>query len=491
MWVLPLLAIPSARVTTPAILNLPALYGLVMKQLAIAAFLLIPVLAFASTLLWSSAEPAPSPPANDSDAHAESIALSSELDDIASREAVTTDSVAGGATTADVFSVFGRCVSAGTDAPLAGSRIEVVRLLKVRQLGASSKVLDLRGLDARLAAPPFGRLDAGSTGDDGVAALAVPPETLWLRVTGDHHPPHVEEITVLRPRFEHQVVVRAGAILEGELVPPDAVAELQQCPDVTPVSGERMLEVMLRRVGERSQLPVRVERGRFRATGLEPGEYAVALYYRLKSHPDHALPVTVPITDVALQPGATANVRLDVTRALPAKVEGYVAVDGEPQRTTDLFLRRVGSVFFASVRIATDAEGRLDTIVPAGEYRISLVLSVEDGPGWIVLPLLGSRSVVPGRTNDLSCDAMRRQARIRLLTAGAEPVAHQQLRIVQAGYSRPGRLSTDGDGWFEFSPVPYGAFEVEWTGGDGVEVRVPVTVPDARSRIELTVRVPS
>ena len=381
-------------------------------------------------------------------------------------------------------------VQDGDGVPVVGSRVEVVRLLRVAELETTSPTVPVRGLDPRVSAPNHGLLDECTTGSDGGGVLEVPPGSLWLRVTGDEHAVQVEPLVMPPQALVHRIVVRSGASLLGKLVPAAAIAALQEVAELQPDDERGPFEVVLRGADAPALPPFPVEDRSFRAAGLEPGEYGVALRYRLKSHPVLTNAVTVPLATITVRRGEHRSAEFDLSEAVPATVRGRITVDGQPLRSTDVFLRRIGSSFPGSVRIATDADGHVAANVPPGEYGVAIVLPVEGGPGWIVLPIPKTVTVRRAGPNDLICDALNRRARIRLLAADGEPVAEQRLRIVQPGYFRPGSLATDTDGWFEFGPVPYGEFAIEWTTGEATKSSVLVTIPGVAPVTELIVRAP-
>ncbi|MCA8942189.1 MAG: sigma-70 family RNA polymerase sigma factor [Planctomycetes bacterium] len=376
-----------------------------------------------------------------------------------------------------------------TGTAVVGSRVEVVRVIGVDRMTESSETVELRRLDPKAEAPLFATLDSGTTDADGHANLLAPPERLWLRVSGEGHPPHVEPITMARGSLVHRIVVERGARLEARLTPPELLAMLEGLPEIEPMhDGEGRVELVLRRNGDTATRTFAIHEARVTADGLEHGEYAVGLQYRLRAHPKMPLPVCVPIGEASLRADRSRAFEFDITDALPVRVTGRIVVDGVPLRDNDLFLKRAGSPFHATIRIATNQDGDVETLVPPGEYARSLALPVADSPGWIVLPLPGTRLVARDSINDVSCDVERRRGRIRLLEADGTPIRDRPVKVVQPGYYRPGQIETDDEGWLEFSPLPIGAFTVEWTDGDGNAKHTSVDVPVTERVLELTIR---
>ena len=295
----------------------------------------------------------------------------------------------------------------------------------------------------------FVTLDEGVTGTNGAATLSVAPGSWRLSVTGKLHVPFQSKIEVTRDMPAFRVVVSDAAILEGTAGPAAILSKLErpkilvQCRDPKEAAWGKLVD------------------GAFEIASLPLGRYSVSAEFTLRSNPAHKGTVTVPLTEVELRAGGRRQLALDLRVAVPGSVNGQLRVDGRPLVDGHLFLVRQSAGGKVSVRARTDGAGVFHSRLPAGDYTVRLALPAQPGPGWNMLPLPEAFTVQPGEESAPRFDVRIRRIRVRLLHADGAPLVKRRIRLISAGYFRPGQLSTDADGWVGIEPAPLGEFRIE------------------------------
>jgi hypothetical protein len=201
---------------------------------------------------------------------------------------------------------------------------------------------------------------------------------------------------------------------------------------------------------------------------VPPGRCALVLSYYLGTA-EADRPVPVALGECTVSAAEPQRLEFDVRGLLPGTVRILVTLDGLPLRDAEMFLRRRGDGPAVSLRANGDREGRVEALLPPGTWSANLALQAVPGPGWNMLPLPQRWEVRANDETAVTLAARMRTLRICLLDEAGAPLVGWQARVDRAGtggFFRPGGLVTDGDGWLELSPAPYGPFHLLVRPGD-------------------------
>ncbi|MBL9078299.1 MAG: hypothetical protein JNL08_12390 [Planctomycetes bacterium] len=378
-------------------------------------------------------------------------------------------------------------VEDGGGAPVAGSRVEVVLALlgEPPAAGAHLPLLATAGADDLTRQP--GIVVATATTDaNGRASLPLPDGDWHLRVRGALHLPQVVPVAMRGRGSTAQIVVAAAGRIVGRCDPPAALARLRAAAGGTDAAIE-VAAVQGDTTGARTAVAAD---GTFALEGLPAGTWTVRLSAPLRCSDEHTGSYPLPLGDVVVA-GGTSKHTFAIDGALPASASGEVTLDGAPWPRVQLTFTRERPR--SLVRAVADADGRFRTLLPPGEFVVSVAFPAQPGPGWtnVALPLRWAAS--PGGDERRTLAARTRTAKVRVLDATAAPVANARVRIdAMLGYYRPGALATDAHGVVTITQPPCEPFDLLVQTADR-ELRVgPIealddtgtTVLEARPRVQ-------
>lgn len=342
--------------------------------------------------------------------------------------------------------------------PVAESRVEILRPLV---WGADEFVpdpIDIDDLDRQGRVPHAVRVGAAITDDAGACVLRVPPGAYGLRVRGPTHVTHERRLEVTAAGAPVRIVVSIGGTLVGSLAPASAVERMHE---LTREGRDQRVAVVLSKEGA-DDIEAEVDAsGRFELRGIPPGDYDAKVRYWMRNNSVQNGDVACPVGPVTIVDGAETAWNATVNHMLPGSVRGRVLVDGEPLREVHCFLRASAAGRARSVRVATDADGWFDAVVPRDDYGFAITLPSQPGPGWVYMVLPDRCRVEPNSEHEWFVSTTLRRIRLRLLDRDRQPVVAQQIRLDVSGFHLPGRLISDAAGVVELAPAPPGAFHVE------------------------------
>lgn len=367
--------------------------------------------------------------------------------------------------------------------PAPGSEVDLIQVFGEEEVTATTKLVDVEDCDQRRGRTQL-RVAAGRTDAVGVCRLAAPPGSWTVRVMGDVHTPLVQQVAVPPAGTSLRLSVDSAAALHGAVIP----AAVREGLRAMEGANAEPMAVVLRPAGESGEKPERVFEvdadGRFRASGLEAGDYEVELRYWLAATEIHSASVRLPVATRSLREGVAEELAIDVAGLLPARVHGQVVVDGQPLGEVHCFVVRADEGPRLSVRTGTDADGRFTATMPPGRYRFAITLNADPGPGWIFMELPEVFELESGADLERSVDVALLQMRIRILDAEGEPVPDQPIRVVRRSYFLPGKQRTDAEGWFTMDPAPPGEFSVS-VEIDGAKRTLGPVTPVQGAAVEL------
>lgn len=283
-------------------------------------------------------------------------------------------------------------------------------------------------------------LEEGTTDAEGCWRFAGPPgEPLGLRALGPGHVPTARTVTLARGGGPIDVVVSAGARLEGRISPARFVAEVQPEPDEDGKvpSFQRPGFTLLNpaRPGERFPLDGtgRIELsedGAFAAAGVPPGTWNLVLVHPVGGGTDVRTTAELTLREnLAFADGATVRLDLDLSHLLRARLRAAVVLNGEPFRKHRVWLTGQGPPparerFGQSWSPMTGDDGRFELVLWPGEYRAG----VSSRDSWLAdpRPLI----VAPAEAQEATVTFEGAPVDLRLLASdGQAPVAGLCIRL--------------------------------------------------------------
>ncbi len=112
--------------------------------------------------------------------------------------------------------------------PVALSRVELLQSVRGSEPDADSKALDVADCDLGGSYPSFLRQASETTDPSGLAEMQASPGTWYLRITGDSHMPHIQQVEVAGTPTSLPVTVHAGCSVSGTVGPASALKALAQ-----------------------------------------------------------------------------------------------------------------------------------------------------------------------------------------------------------------------------------------------------------------------
>lgn len=380
----------------------------------------------------------------------------------------------------------------GSGKPVPGSEVQLVQAFdeSVPTLQELRWLLERTGsllwCNGGTSLQPIG---SGCTGADGRVRLpAAAGGRHWLALLGPGHVPTTfGPVVATDSASPVRVVVERGATLRGQILPVELLARLGTTPAIEAMrplmnaqlrsfADNRATKLLVRRVEQeqdrrRWQPEVEValqDDGTFDHSGIPAGCYDVILAGVVPNGLDDGHLLQVTIAKVQLRDGEATELRQDLSRLLPGKLQGRVLINGNPyaRQRVDLFAKLEGGHVRASVTL--DADGRFETQLMPGTYRVHVACKM---PG----PAVGRGRGCPENTGywysrtraPVTCGqitehtfAMRRvSAHVRILTADGKPAPGLCVTI-QAKSQPFGWTSwtTDEDGWITIVPAPLDPF---------------------------------
>jgi hypothetical protein len=355
-------------------------------------------------------------------------------------------------------------------APIAKSKLQLLRLRSDEPIDEETRAFDTRGLyevngGALLIA-------AGETRVEGTVELSGPPrETLVLRALGPHVP-LVRKIDFGAAPNPIELVVGAGATFAGSVRPPELIAQLGTEP--TPRRGKGLERgsfsgVFLRRkdrtprdfpIGD-AAAPIGAD-GTFRIEGAPAGTWEVHLRYadpmgstwHIGSH---------CLGTVELADGQERRESYELSHLLRAGIEGTVTLDGQPLEE--------GSVTLEGETVGPDGEPRKmraqgAKVESGGKFRLSFWPAEYRLVVWLGKGgrLHGDElfRVGPGEILTKRFDLRSSLLKLRVVASdGATPLEGIQLQLqvpkcAWTVYSK----STDADGQVEVVGLPEGEIPI-------------------------------
>lgn len=365
-----------------------------------------------------------------------------------------------------------------------GSRVELIQALGSEPLTSAVPVVPVRECDrGRNLAPAL--LAAAVTDARGEVTLAAAPGRWTIRARGEAHVPVLQPVDVAAPETRVTLAVQSAAVVHGIVGPAAALARLRELGD----GDGRPVVVQLEPAqgGDATTAEIAAD-GSYAAGALASGDYAVALRFRLRTSEVAANDVVEPVARLVLAPGERRELPVDVAAMLPGTVRGRVVVGGEPLRDVHCFLRREAPGGVQSFRVATDSDGRFLGLVPPGPYGFALTYPAQPGPGWVFQVLDDTWRLAPGGEHEVALVAPLRRVRVRVVDARDRPLTGLRAKVLRTGYSLPGGLVTDDDGWLEIYPAPNAAFELEVEVDGAVQQLGPIDLPPGRDDGAVVVR---
>ena len=274
--------------------------------------------------------------------------------------------------------------------------------------------------------------------------------------------------------------------MRGQILPLELLARLGTTPDIEAmrplmnarqrtVADGRATRLFMRRVQQEQdqqkrqpdvEVPVYGD-GTFEHRGIPAGYYDVIFAAIVLHGMDDGHSLQVTIARVELRDGETTELRRDLSRLVPGRLDGRVLVNGKPYAHESVSLfgdLQAGKN--TNMRLTLDADGRFAAQLVPGSYR--LWLPYRTTGTLLVTSLPGNNGYWRSRTEAVVTSgqvtehtfAMRRvSARVRILTADGTPVPG--LRVTMQTKSQPqGWISwtTDAGGWITIVPAPLDPF---------------------------------
>ncbi|MHC5062939.1 MAG: hypothetical protein ACYTG5_03065 [Planctomycetota bacterium] len=382
--------------------------------------------------------------------------------------------------------------------PVAGSLVELLR----RSDYDSAPKIDV----GSLAVPPeemyvlasgpsiAWQLATARSDPEGVAELrALPsPEPYVLRLMGPGHEPMVYgEVMVDEQDRSLDVIVHAGATLEGLIMPPEFVAQfVLEDGEVKPGpvgSFHGPLTISLTEVADDPRRLPGVgnvwfvsDDGRFELPNLPAGTWRVSIQGRRQARSGSTTSTGFPpAATVELRSGVTTRIQINARDFEPGAIRGLITRDGEPLKNAEIVLWRAHLDGSGGLRrsglisgVRTDDQGRfMQTGLAPAHYLVELraerqTLVLTD---WFKLP--------PGQELSQVIEIVNPRVRLRLTgKGGSVPLAGAALLLDQVDGRGSVYEVTDDSGWVEIDPAP--------TGELSVRVQ-PTNWPEASKRMDI------
>lgn len=351
-------------------------------------------------------------------------------------------------------------VTKADGSPIVGSKVEVVAK-GTEPFAADTWLGDgrtgSRGGSSDPAFRPQLLVSQAVSAADGRAAVFVPPrpDGLAVRVMGAH-PPALVDPAQFVPGQDLVVVLPAAGSIVG-------VVRLQGLDParirISPVNGQSNPHTRSDATG------TVLADGSFALRNLLPGRYQLRITYLVPFRTEHggssgAIPLDVPVPQVAVEADHESRVDIDATAIVPASVHGRVLIDGAPPAAARVFLDQERGGRFGQFVVAADGTFAAKDLLP-GKYWLNLVVGdFQAGPGDTV------RSDTPfeltaGQQFARDFVFVRRRLVITVLQAdGKTPAAN--LKCMLRGERLMLRaLTTDTNGRLVLDPAPMGALHVQ------------------------------
>ncbi|MCB9876860.1 MAG: carboxypeptidase regulatory-like domain-containing protein [Planctomycetes bacterium] len=294
----------------------------------------------------------------------------------------------------------------------------------------------------------------GKTDDDGRLMLRGPADrALGLLIGGDgactaHH----DEVQL---RVEEELLVRIdrGAGLKGRCTPPAGLAALKELGGLAADAAfddQRRPRLRLTRT-DGAQFPDRqleyvaasmlalADDGTFAADGIPAGTWKLAVEASVSLGNGSSTSRRIPLAEVTLVSGQTADVELDLTPTIPGTLSARVLHNGVPVH--DAWLSYGGDNGGASLKI--EADGRCSGSVLPGTYELHLQ------PPYLAYP---SKLVVrSGERTDVELQFFSGKVTLKLLDPDGAPLANTAVFVGDQTWQAG---TTDQDGKLELVRAP-------------------------------------
>jgi hypothetical protein len=313
---------------------------------------------------------------------------------------------------------------------------------------------------------PCLQIASATTDTNGACELRDAPSTTFaVRVTGPAHRAVLVENVRLDDPTPLRIVVPGAARLVGRLAPAVAIDELRA---MAGSGGPRPLELSVhlqRRVGDAMEsIPVGRSSGgaaigadgTFVVDGIPAGTWSVRLQTWRTFAPGNGIGVTEVLDDaVTFDDGETKTQAFDISALRPARLRARAMLDGE------LVIGKVQVVCAGhmSMPATTDADGRLDLVLAAGEWKLQPIRTLP-GAGRVTFDPPEVAVLKPGTTVEQTFHAWSASARLRAVAPDGTPVpdiAFHVSRDMVRALAPP--TTSRADGTFELHGAP-GVYEL-------------------------------
>jgi hypothetical protein len=298
------------------------------------------------------------------------------------------------------------------------------------------------------------RIGEGVTDREGRMILrGIPGLAMELTLPGPGHVPRSIRGVRCDVLDELQVVVDRGANLRATVGPTGVMAELAERAglggdepfpkhlrpriDFVPSGGHAMTGMVTGDLAVPSAYWDNA--GHFEAQGLPPGLWKMRLCYHIGRVNTRVQ--TMAVGEVTLQGGKTAVIEVDASALIPGRLEAQVMLNGRPLAQALVNLLASG----AAMQFRTDAGGRFDAKIPAGDYQVSLMRDL-GGSRFAVLAVEGALRIVRGELTRREIAVFCAPVQLKVCDPRGEPVPRLQLLLVDQADRRLPILTTNSLG---------------------------------------------
>ncbi len=320
-------------------------------------------------------------------------------------------------------------------APIAGSKVQLCDPFG-KPLDDTRMVMSPEQWLWNASGPHARVLFEGETDAKGHLELRGPGgRDLGLCVLGPGHLPLRVPAVRLEIADELVVPVSRGARLVGRIVPPEAFAELKRRAGVAPAEP----------FGDPPQLTFRSDQGvsfpkdhftannlsglritadgSFAADGLPPGTWEVFVN-SMVTFGQGGIGRAFRAGRVDLVDGETTQRDLDLGGLLPGTLRGQVLWNGRPFADSEVNLQNADDY----ARVTTDAEGRFEQLLAAGEWRLT-VSKDRDDRGWSMFACASKARVVRGEVTTQTFALEAGTLHATVLDANGKPAAGVTIQL--------------------------------------------------------------